>query len=62
MRAIAHVILTPILLFIGWTFVGGFFVGLTGQPVDGTGATIVSLFGLLMLPLGVAYGWRNRHR
>ncbi len=62
MRAAAHVVLTPIVLYFGWSLLGGFVVGVSGQPLDGAGASVVGLVALLMLPLGVWYGWRNRQR
>ena len=62
MRAAAHLIVTPIVFYSGWTLLDGFFVGASGQPSDGGGAMIAGLGALLMLPLAIAYGWRNRHR
>jgi hypothetical protein len=62
MRVAAHLILTPILLCVGWSFLGIFLVETSGQPSDGTGAMVVGVSALLMLPLGAAYGWRHRHR
>jgi hypothetical protein len=61
-RVAAHLILTPVVLFFGSWFLGGFLLGTGGQPSDGTPAMVLSLGSLLMLPLGAAYGWRNRHR
>ena len=61
MRVAAYLILTPILLFVGWSFVGSAFVESAG-PSGGIGGMLVAVGGLLMIPLGVAVGWRYRDR
>ena len=61
MRVAAHLILTPILLFVGWSFLGFALVG-SSRLFDGTGGMVVNISALLMIPLGVAFGWRYRHR
>jgi hypothetical protein len=61
MRAAAHVVLTPIILYFGWAFLSGLVLGVMNEPLDGP-ASVVMLGAYAMIPLGIWYGWRNRHR
>jgi len=60
-RVAAYLILTPIFLYAGWAFLGFALVGSSGLS-DRTGRLLVNISALLMIPLGVAFGWRYRHR
>jgi hypothetical protein len=63
-RNAIYLALTPILLFVGWAFLSSAFVESAG-PSGGVGGVLVAVDGLLMIPMGVAVGWRyrvQRHR
>ena len=62
MRAAAYLILTPFFLFLGWSTLAGALVAATGLADATSAKVLVSVSTLLMLPLGVAFGWRHRHR
>jgi hypothetical protein len=61
-RSMRHLIVTPVVLFFGWRFFAVLRLWATGQLPDGTGIVVVRLSALLIIPLGVAVGWRYRHR
>ena len=60
-RNAIHLVLTPILLFVGWAFLSSALVESAG-PSGGIGGMLVAVGGLLTIPLGVAVGWHYRHR
>jgi hypothetical protein len=55
-RNAIHLVLTPILLFVGWAFLSSGLVESAG-PSGGIGGMLVAVGGLLTIPLGVAVGW-----
>jgi hypothetical protein len=64
LRLPAHLILTPIILYFGWVLLWALLAWLIGQDwmVSGTGGTTAYIVALLMIPLGIAWGWlRYRH-
>jgi hypothetical protein len=63
-RVAAHLILTPVVLFFGWWFLSVLLLWATEQQSQAYGVLgmILGLGSLVMIPLGVAYGWHNRHR
>jgi hypothetical protein len=60
-RTAAYLILTPILLLVGWLTLAGAAVQTT-DPSEGTRGLVVAVTSFLMIPLGIAVGWRYRHR
>jgi hypothetical protein len=61
-RSMRHLIVTPVVLFFGWRFFATLHLWATGQLPDRTGIVVLRLSALLIIPLGVAVGWRYRQR
>jgi hypothetical protein len=57
-----HLIVTPVVLFFGWRFFATLRLWATGQLPDAAGIVVLRLSALLIIPLGVAVGWRYRQR
>jgi hypothetical protein len=62
MRIAAYLTLTPFLLLLGWSTLVGGFVEASGLADGTSGKVFISASSLLMIPLGVAFGWRYRQR
>lgn len=61
-RSMRHLIVTPVVLFFGWRFLATLHLWASGQLPDQTGIVVIRLSALLIIPLGVAVGWRYRQR
>ena len=61
-RAAVYLVLTPFLLCIGWAAFASALVEAAGQSDEIGARILVSASSLLMIPLGVAFGWRHRKR
>jgi hypothetical protein len=61
-RAAVYLTLTPFLLLVGWSSLVGGVVEASGLADGTSGKVFISASSLLMIPLGVAFGWRYRHR